>query len=106
MLSGLVFTTLIMFWYSYLKMTNSNFIKLLSNFWFFSFTYATLMFVVVIFFLLPFSNDVLFTAEAKLIFNGSDTKIQELIRNEPLVFAIDVSFLEFGNVGKLGVCLG
>jgi hypothetical protein len=89
---GETYTTGGLFFFRYYQTTGHRYLHSFSNLWGYLLGYIIFLLFVAFSLILPLYRQILVTEEARVAFRG-DAKISELIRNEPLVFAINVSFL-------------
>jgi membrane-bound metal-dependent hydrolase YbcI (DUF457 family) len=88
---GEAYTVLALFVFRYVQTTGHRWLYLFSNMRYYFLGYIAYIFTVIICLLPPLYFQMLFTGEARIAFR-EDVKISELIKNEPLVFAINVGF--------------
>jgi hypothetical protein len=87
---GTGYTSTALFVFRYAQTTESRYLRLLENMRYYFIGYLLCTFVFGSSFALSLGSHMSFTEEARIAFR-EDAKITELIQNEPIVFAINVS---------------
>jgi hypothetical protein len=65
----------------------------MDNLWLYFLGFFLFLLIAFVTFLVPIDMQIMYTKEVKAAFKGVDSKLYDLVKDEPLIFGINVSFL-------------